>query len=875
MQDHIPVTISDLLRILKKYRKKITFFSAFCAIVVTIGVLIRHPTFMSDATFREKTKSQTETSKNLNLALIFGNQEGSENAAISLMKSRRLLEKVVADLGLQGEIVKERWPIAWLKNAIANIGAEIDLLSNSMTSSVRDASPSFYIKDIIYQGEEPLHLMVTFDTEGNYQVSENHTIKLGETYVGKEVSFRIAGNPAPGTSYKLKILPMTKVVQSILDHLQIWSDPRDKSLLHLKYYGNTRPQSSALLNSLMDAYIAHLKTEQQRIANEQIAYLHRRQDAEALKLKTILEDHAQALTSNMATIESLSAIQQNYSQRLLLIDLELERLRKGGEEGLVYYDRYNDGADTGVINDILAEIRTYRQQADSINVALRQIFPAAQHNKSSIIAEQIDEIDRIKRKANDTRSVLAAIETGTTMPHDTSLPSFKDWSKALKKTSKETDPDCTSKFKIYLANMLHLFDVEEKLATERLTHQQKTPLEFQGIDLHTANQLYMTYSKNLSDIQAEIVHHEFIIDQMKDQTFEPSSLSSFLTDPVSHDMIIKASDLSLRIRDQANRSQKELERIREDLDQQRSFLTMHVAQMLQLLKQREKLFQEKIIAIQNMQLELIHQKISVLDKHLSDYIQNRIQHFKREKTSIEGQQLAIKNEMEKMPNKWASEKLIDLHLEMSQKMIEELSKLVESKNISTHLDVTQSAPLDKALPPIHPQNPNLIFFAFLGGTVGFLFSSAFVFMRSTYRGAPATQNSLMAHGAIVAGDLSDRNRSDTLATLAAYLENQQGKTLLLMVSDGLDYQDEFADFLAKRGAKIVINKRDGILDQEVDPLKHEYDWMIASTTLPPCGGQGKLLMNTFDCAVITITDETVQDVLPLINRNHIFIFNEY
>src|SRR5262249_41673901 len=140
----------------------------------------------------------------------------------------------------------------------------------------------------------------------------------------------------------------------------------------------------------------------------------------------------------------------------------------------------------------------------------------------------------------------------------------------------------------------------------------------------------------------------------------------------------------------------------------------HVEQMLKLLKLREELFKEKLFSIQNMQLELIHQKISVLQKHLNAYISSRISNLKQEKSSIELQQQALKQEMGKLPNKWASEQLVELHLEMTQKLIEEIAKLVESKNISTNLDVTQSAPLDKSLSPIHPQSPNLLIFALLG-----------------------------------------------------------------------------------------------------------------------------------------------------------------
>jgi len=954
-QDHVMISFSDVMLVLRRSKFKLACWIVFFGAVVGLYVLTRPPLFMAESSFREKSKIQTETSKSLSLALILGNQEGSENAAISLLKSRKLVSRVILDRGLQAQVNKSGFSYSWLRNIYSNLIVEWAALTKSKEPSLIESLPPFTVKDIQYAEEIPLNLHIHFISEDTFKVLDKRFQEIGKGQMGlpfKGANFlftvvRRNKEALIGEQYDLKLIPMEAKADELIKNIEVKSDAGDKSLLRLTFYHQSRVEASAILNDLTTVYIDYLKAEQKRIAEEQISYLHRRQKEEALKLKKIMEEHALAISSNMMTMESLFSTQQTYAQRLLLIDLELERLKRAHEEGLVYYDKYADGADTGVINHILSEIRAYKQQADSIDVALRQIQPEDAAVKSAMFAKQMDEIEGIQKNSKEAKNILAALEEGKPLPPEGPLVqnpryNIKDWvqiyRQALQKPSKECKDDCEKKFKAYLANMLHLFDVEEKLVNERVTHQQNIQLEFQGIDLPTANQIYINYSKNLSDIESEILHHQFIIDQMHDQAFEPSSLSSFLVDPVSQDIIVKASDLVLRFKDQLNRTQRELDRIKEDLDQQRNFLLMHVKQMLQLLQLREKLYKEKILSLQNTQLELIHQKISVLEKHLSDYISSRINNFKQEKSSIEQQQLSLKFEMEKMPNKWASEKLIDLHLDMSRKMIEEITKLVESKNISTHLDITQSAPLDKAMPPIHPQNSKLILFMFLGSLLGSLLCCGFIMMKIVYKGIPATEQNLRMLGYYVAGKLSKNSKHNNvlpetnleiLRRLAAHITMKrngmkEGLSLLLMVSKGVDYSHQFSLLLARSGYRILymtisgdhrpnetatpglfqylegkassyqICKESGWdtipsgeipqfanelltgnrFKELIQKLKVEYDWIIFVSKSSPLTGEAENLLNLFDLAVITVTDESVQDLLAYHQKQNIsFIVN--
>ena len=284
-------------------------------------------------------------------------------------------------------------------------------------------------------------------------------------------------------------------------------------------------------------------------------------------------------------------------------------------------------------------------------------------------------------------------------------------------------------FQFYLSNLERSFRVHERILQERLTHQQNPSGEYKGISLEIATNLYLDYSKELVQLEATIRQNLFFIHQLEDPNFEITSLSSGLEDDVSHTMIQKASELLLNLRDQNNQSLKEQERIKEELNLQRTFLTMHLKQMVQLMELNKQLIDEKIFALQNVSLELIHERISLSEKNLQDYLISRLNNLQQEHTLIQRHLENIYAEMALIPQKWVSEQLLSQEVETNQKIVEEIAKLVESKNISHNLDVIQSAPVDTAIPPVHPLPPKVFLWSILGFLLGGCLGSGYVLGR--------------------------------------------------------------------------------------------------------------------------------------------------
>ncbi len=95
----------------------------------------------------------------------------------------------------------------------------------------------------------------------------------------------------------------------------------------------------------MEGYRKYLLQEHQKQSGEQISYLQNRQREMGGKLKSLLEEHAENLSSPTNNIEFLVSTQQSYKKKLLAIELESLHLVKALEEGSSYFERHTADGD--------------------------------------------------------------------------------------------------------------------------------------------------------------------------------------------------------------------------------------------------------------------------------------------------------------------------------------------------------------------------------------------------------------------------------------------------------------------------------------------------------------------------------------------------
>jgi hypothetical protein len=353
--------------------------------------------------------------------------------------------------------------------------------------------------------------------------------------------------------------------------------------------------------------------------------------------------------------------------------------------------------------------------------------------------------------------------------------------------------------------------------------KSKVPV-LEGIDLETARKLYLTYNHHLDEIQARIGELFFVSEKIQSADFELSSLCSVLTDPVSQEMLHKASHLALQLQDENNRSLKEQIRLKEALSTQKQFILQHIAHMIELAKLRTQLIEEKLASLQDISIELI----------------------KNEKKLIKDKLFEIKQRMSDLPEKWRLENKLKLKSELCKSMMEGMSRLVEFKNVNHHLFQVESKPLDPARPPLKPMYPALLLLSVCGAFLGTGASFAFLVGRDVLKGLPVSLQSLKIHQFPAAGKWSSdcdcpfsEIRDDDLETLrriASFISSQKrpdrGLCAALVGGNNPDYSKNLACLLSMKGYKTILIQC--AFDQAVHPQDIPGLWHYLQGEVETC-----------------------------------------
>lgn len=780
------VSFADLWQLCKDSKKKIFSWALLFAVLAGFYALSQPIEYEARATFRERARTQSGTSSNSLSALLMQNNHGSSSEAISLLKSKRILERVAREKGLQASLHKKEMRFETLAKIRNNIAVEYATLRGKPRWVMPSNAIEIKAEGVAYEGEIPLSFHIQFISENSFQYSHKAYDagigEIGTPIILKEIRFTImrqSDQPLTFKEYTLTLEPLYSVVQGLLNGMKIETDRDDKTLIKLRYAHSNRHLAADILNSLMHEYKKFLIEEQQHLLHEQVNYLQTRQDKMQVHLHKMMEEYAVKLTSDLSNfgfpdsnkaIDFLASRQSENAKELLALDLDLKRLQK----------------------------------------------------------------------------------------HE---------------------------------------------------HSQSSDIAFQGLNLETAQELSIHYSKQLNALESDILQRDHLSHQLQEPEFEISSLSTILEDPVSNEMVSKASALLLSLRDQRNRSAKDQERLKSELAVQKGFLTEHIKQTIQLLQLREKLLKEKIQTLLNMSLGLIKQEREVIEQH----------------------QQELQKEIAKLPNKWVSERLIDQQMETNKRMVEEITKLVESKNINSNLELIQSAPVDSASPPLKPRPPRILLFMILGAFAGSICALGISLTQAIRGGIKTTEGNLKTALQQVLGTLSKQYKSGStqpytdqdlslFRRIALFIESTIGiqepwmprvkSSALIVLGNSPDYSLEIAALLGVKGWKVLLlplsfdktpspGEQEGLLPylegkisapaiqkmqgydkippggacrfaseylgslrfaKLFDELQQSYDWIIGVTHAQPNSAEVEQLMKQFHCAVITVTDQKFHEL---------------
>lgn len=848
------LTFSDLLTIIKKNSRKIGMSSLIFAMLAFYYGLTRPVQYEAEATFKEKGKSQSGLGNSLSAAFLMLPENG-DSSAMTILRSRTLIEHLIQQQDLQGVITKKERsfsliPFQTIKN---NLLVEYAHFKNLKNPVLNDSENDLHIRDIAYHGEVPITLSITVISPEKFMVDDGRSQEFREgtfnqPFFNNEYSFilsQLNSKPINENQYSLVLLPLQLSAELFAKQFKVEPDKNDKNLLKIIHKNGNRLQAAAHINALMRLYQDYIECEHEQICKKQVGYLVARQKEMGQSLETMMKDHAHALSSDLSStgfatsekaMEFLASSQHDLKHKLLTLNLEIQRLEKAAKYPL-NNDVFSSISKFDVINKIATEKRLLKQQADSLNLVLRNI-PSQTQDFQNTFASQLDDVKNIKKSIKDSDLALASIQRDEIPQNHPELSGdsqsvYKAWLDRLVDTRQKLDNNPSSKeckndweqcktgFSAYLSNLNHFLNVYQRNIEERLAHQQAPLKEFQGINLNVAETLYISYSTELSQAESLSTQHEFTYSQLNKPDFEVGSLSTILNDPLSLDIISRASNIILALKDQDNRSTKEQDRLNADLAIQKGFLKTHIQQSIALLALRQNFLREKIRHLQSLNLSLIHEQISILENQIKEYISSSLENLHQEKELLEKNLIELRIEMAAFPQKWASEQLIQQQMEINRNLVEEISKLVESKNISNNLEKMQSAPVDHAYPPIHPKSPRLFALSLIGAILGAFLGLAWTLGRSVMEGIKASAANLKAGGLQVCGhlsrsyeDTSDRDPLldedlSTLRRLIAYIDpqdstNGSANTLLLLEGKGPNYAVPLAELMSRKGLKVLI-----------------------------------------------------------------------
>lgn len=950
-EDKYLINLSDILSLLRRGKKKILLCIVLVGLFGALYALTKPIRYRAEGTFREKSPKSGHVT---GLAQALFNEGGgtNESEAISLMKSRKLIKEVINKLNLQGKICAKGDQEGVFSRIKSNLKIEWFRFKKSLNPVLNDISCSLKLNSIKYEGEIPLIFKVRVIDSNRYEIFENKEKKgegsFNEPFDHPMYSFTIQKEvkELPAHEYHLVLYPISDAAVEVNKHLEVEISKNDKGILKLSYENRDRKHASHFINTLMETYQAFLKNRQDRMGVLQIDYLLKRRDATTAELEKLLINHENVMIKELslvgvadaeAELEFLNASKHRMKDQLVALELEIKRLKEIQPNNYAFFDRYvNSGGSDIAINEILKEMRSLKQQRDGFELALRKNPQVNSAELEKSFQEQLSELKQILQYKKDISTAQTTLNqdlepTSLALLNDDRYL-IKSWFKRLKDIpaiDQESKNKTKIQFLLYLENLQHLFHVYEKILQERLAHQQKSTDEYQGINPITAKDLYLDFCKQLSEEEAEMRRTEFFLNHLEDPNFEISSLSAVLTDPVSTEMITKASRIVLNLKDENNQSAREQARLKDDLNLQRTFLKLHLEQMLQLKNLNKKLFEEKIYALQNINLELIHQEISLLERNFHDYVQARLENLGQESLVLQDHLKVIHEEMSRLPRIRTAEDLIDHQVEVNQLILAEVAKVVESKNIANNLEIIQSAPIDDSLPPLHPLSPGLFTFTILGSFLGGIVGCALSLGKALNNGVDASVENLKKLGKHVSGVLStsreflsndlltDRDLN-TLRRVQTYFDLEKSshasaQRLLLVEGEGPDYSDQLANLLTKKGLKVLVIDLDfdriptqpgkGLLQYLqgtlssvpidhnqwdhlsaggvtrfslelltsnkfkglMNNLSQSYDWIIAVSHTLPLSVEAESLSTLFKNIVVTIKDEKLEDLSLYLN----------
>lgn len=759
MKDPTWISLSDLKRLYQRSKFKIRKLALLAAVSVFIATLFEQPKFTSISSFK-LGKGKLEQSLPFNNLMNTAHlmiQDSNSSASLVLL-SKDVLGKSIQKLGLQAEIPKRKF--SFLKNSFYNLLSELKYPFKE--------EPHFQFKDTCYKGDKTLSLYLRILSSNSYEILDLNKERLCFGTLQKKLSFKdieltLEKFPAcflQETLYPLNIHPLENVVATLKPLISIKPSKLDSQVLNLTFIHPEKSLSSLFLNTLMQSYQDVLKEENQRLADVQIAYLQKKHKELSETFDQELEEHASYLKKNLGEegfvslsqeIEMLSPPKETYLSKLFDVEFDLARF---------------ETPDVIFTNKESPSLPQLKAISHELNEATRTL--------------ELIKKDLPPQPKQDTLAFL--------------LSSVQKTQALFEETKEEVHKKELSfakgRLEHYLQDLIASLTIRQNTLQELASENFHS--HFQGIDLTTAKNLFLSYNNELDSLQKDLSQLAYLREHLNSENFTLSSIGNVLSDSVTNDIIHKTSELELQLKDSITHSYKEHERLQDALTSQKKFLSSHLEQVQELKKIQLHLTTEKIKSLQQVitgllktEKRLLHNKLSDLNKQMSD-----------------------------LPTKWCFENKLKFKNELTKEIMQGLTHVSESKQLASHLYEADARPLDRATPPPLANYPFLLIFSFIAYLISSLLAYLYYYLKALLKGFPVSSETLQSLGEPFSGTLSlkanlpfekiKQEDHETLRLLASFLEKKEHLVACLFIGSCSDYSSNLAQILSFRGKKTLI-----------------------------------------------------------------------
>lgn len=794
MIDDIYISWDDLKRVYQKKKRKITCIALAGALVSFSYFFFKPPTFQASATFKQAA-SRAESGFDLKKLARTLSGSPSEASTTPLMLSRTVLAKTVEELGLQA-VVEQRGFLT--KKFLA-------CRDNLLAEFHRDLplQEEFQFKNVSYPGEKPRQFFLRFSSPDAFELLDPHHEKLSsgllhQKVACEELTFILTQTPANlkiGTLYPLSILPRNSVIQEVKSRVSVKPLKEDKNILAISFRDAHRQKAAAFVNTLMKKYEEFLIEENKTVLGAQLKYLDQRQNELNTKLDADIKDHVAMLKKSLVD-QGFMGVEQEMDS--ILEPLQIYRTR---------------------LNEIEVETAGLEQRLSQADSPVDSSFKLA-HQFGKNLAEQIENVSGFLQKMEKNEpldsSALAAF--------------FKDRPEKHLQTDDQRKEELTA----HLRMLMQHLSLRQKNLQESSAYLDKIESDFSGMTLEASRDLFQQYCRQLDDLQAQLKQVVFFRDHLHEPHFEISTLSNVLNDSVTQQLVQKSSELEGQLCDLINRSGREHDRLKETLTIQKRFLESHLSQTLELGKIRIQLLKEKIGSLYKVMKDLLQKEKAVLENKIAD----------------------LKTKMQEVPELWHMDKRLKFKAELTKGMMEGLTQIAESKNLSRHLYQVESKPLDPALLSLSPEPPRLLLKSLAGALGLAALFYLYALIQAFLKGLPASLTTLSFMGAHTSGTFSRQRLVpfdelpdldlETLRKMASFLVQRTEKKLVtaFLSPRGSDFCFQLAHLMALRQQKILI-------------IDCNFDRIMGPDDVP---GLWQVLHNTI--AQLPLRHEAHYDYLP-------------